>query len=252
MSRCVAVKTAKYKTRPSPPYHAGDCKGKTLKGNDGRKYKSVADARGVYKWTSVSGTSVSGTSVRGKSANGSGSASKNKTRKATTRYYEIHDNYNRPFIVEIESAKKQLTIYKAVAEDETAKKWKMIRGKKIHSMHYRCVFIGVPAGNTILAEVGDGKYLYIGAEIYMFDVPAGDKIVGYKSRIGNNDFPYPVALGEKNLYFMLMDDHCYMPRADFDMKKDLYSQFYEKTTFAKEKAAPKKKFAVKMISRRQV
>jgi hypothetical protein len=41
--------------------------------------------------------------------------------------------------------------------------------------------------------------------------------------------------------------------AEFDMKKDLYSQFYEKTTFAKEKAAaPKKKFAVKMISRRQV
>jgi hypothetical protein len=242
MSRCVAVKTAKYRDRPSPPYHAGDCKGKTLKGNDGRKYKSVADARGVYKWVSVSGSA-------------SASASKNKTRKAVkkTTYYEIHDNYNRPFIVEIESAKKQLTVYKAVAEDETAKKWKMIRGKKIHSMHYRCVFIGVPAGNTILAEVGDGKYLYIGAEIYTFDVPAGDKIVGYKSRIGNNDFPYPVAVGEKNLYFMLMDDHCYMPRAEFDMKKDLYSQFYEKTTFAKEKAAaPKKKFAVKMISRRQV
>lgn len=247
MPGCVAVKTAKYRDRPSPPYHAGDCKGKTMKGNDGRRYKSIADSRGVYKWVNVNG-SVSA------SASASASTSKNKTRKATTRYYEIHDNYNRPFIVEIEIAKKQLTVYKAVAEDETAKKWKMIRGKKIHSMHYRCVFIGVPAGNTILTEVGDGKYLYIGAEIYMFDVPAGDKIVDYKSRIGNNDFPYPVAVGEKNLYFMLMDDHCYMPREDFDMKKDLYSQFYEKTTFAKEKgaAAPKKKFVVKMISRRQV
>jgi hypothetical protein len=220
-----------------------------MKGNDGRRYKSIADSRGVYKWTSVSG-SVSA------SVSGSASTSKNKTRKAVkkTTYYEIHDNYNRPFIVGVESAKKHLTVYKAVPEDESAKKWKMIPAEKIADMHYSDVFIGVPAGNTILAEVGDGKYLYIGAEIYTFDVPTGDKIVAYKSPIGNNDFPYPVAVGEKNLYFMLMDDHCYMPRADFDMKKDFYWQFYEKTTFAKEKAAaaPKKKFAVKMISRRQV
>jgi len=99
MPGCVAVKTAKYKARPSPPYHAGDCKGKTLKGNDGRKYKSVSDARGVYKWVSVSaGVSTSVEKV-------------NKTRKALGKAkgkpagtcYEIHDNRSTPYIACVES-----------------------------------------------------------------------------------------------------------------------------------------------------
>jgi hypothetical protein len=135
MPGCVAVKTKKYRERPSPPYHAGDCKGKILKGNDGLRYKSVANAKGVYTWV-----------IDGKT--------QNKTRKAGAgACYEIHDNYNVPHIACIESSKKKLTIYKAISDDPNARKQKMSRGEVIYSVHYRDVFIGSPKGNTVLAEL---------------------------------------------------------------------------------------------------
>ena len=40
----------KYEKRPSPPYHADAFKGKTLVGNDGRNYRSVANRAGIYQW----------------------------------------------------------------------------------------------------------------------------------------------------------------------------------------------------------
>ncbi len=46
---CTEVKTEKYQTRKSPPFHAKDCKNLTKKGKDG-PYRSKADAKGIYKW----------------------------------------------------------------------------------------------------------------------------------------------------------------------------------------------------------
>ena len=47
------------------------------------------------------------------------------------------------------------------------------------------------------------KYLYIGSEIYSFNTIEDDVIIDYFSDIGNNDVPYPYAIGEKYIYFML-------------------------------------------------
>jgi len=47
---CKKVKTHKYLTRKSPPFHAKDCAGKIKKGNDGTDWTSVADKRGTYTW----------------------------------------------------------------------------------------------------------------------------------------------------------------------------------------------------------
>ena len=47
---CEEVKSTKYQTRKSPPFHAGDCKGSTKQGKDG-SYVSTPDAKGIYKWT---------------------------------------------------------------------------------------------------------------------------------------------------------------------------------------------------------
>lgn len=256
MSRCVAVKTAKYKARPSPPYHAGDCKGKTLKGNDGRKYKSVADARGVYKWVSDSGKSA-------------GPVKKaNKTRKAAAgACYEIHDNRSTPFITCVETAKKQLTVYKAVPEDPDARHWKMIPADNIYSANYKAVFIGdnvnglkdyekkgTGKGNSLLADLGAGRYVFVGEQIYEFTLAPGDVIEAYHSPIGNNDVPYPVAVGKEHLYFLLMGDYKYVPRALFDLKGDLYRQFYDMTMDAasggKEAVVKPKQFKMKMIRKR--
>lgn len=251
MPGCVAVKTAKYKARPSPPYHAGDCKGKTLKGNDGRKYKSVADARGVYKWIPME----------------KAHKTRKSTGKATGTCYEIHDNRSTPFITCVEAGKKQLTVYKAVAENPVARRPKIILADNLYSVNYRNVFIGdnvnglkdyerkgAGKGNSVLAELGSGRYVFVGEQIYEFHVAAGDVIEAYHSPIGNNDVPYPVAVGAEYLYFLLMGDNVYVPRALFDMKGDLYRQFYDMTLSAasggKEAVVKPKKFKMKMIRKR--
>jgi len=52
-TKCVKDNTKKYKTRPSPPFPANKCKGKTKKGNNGKMFKSKPDANGVHKWVAV-------------------------------------------------------------------------------------------------------------------------------------------------------------------------------------------------------
>ena len=253
MPGCVAVKTKKYRERPSPPYHAGDCKGKTLTGNDGRKYKSVANAKGVYTWIRVTA---------------SVSASENKTRKAIKgTCYKIHDNHSVPHIACIESAQKRLTVTKAVPADPEARKPLYEPGAVIYKQNYRNVFLGdnvnglkdyerkgTGKGNSILAELGSGRYVFVGEQIYEFHVAAGDVIEAYHSPIGNNDVPYPVAVGAEYLYFLLMGDHACVPRTLFDLKGDLYRQFYDMTLSAasggKEAVVKPKKFKMKMIRKR--
>lgn len=44
---------AKYKNRPSPPYPANECGGKTFIGNDGKLWQSIANVRGIYTWRRI-------------------------------------------------------------------------------------------------------------------------------------------------------------------------------------------------------
>ena len=54
-------------------------------------------------------------------------------------------------------------------------------------------------GNSILLETKD-NYVYIGTEIYEFNID--DEVINYYSPVGN-DIPYPIAIGNENVYFML-------------------------------------------------
>lgn len=74
-TKCVKENTKKYKTRPSPPFPANKCKGKTKKGNNGKMFKSKPDVNGVHKWVAV----VSASSVK------TTKAKKTKTKKTTTK-----------------------------------------------------------------------------------------------------------------------------------------------------------------------
>jgi BRCT domain type II-containing protein len=73
-TKCVKDNTKKYKTRPSPPFPANKCKGKTKKGNNGKMFKSKPDANGVHKWVAV----VSAGATKTK-------ATKPKANKTTTK-----------------------------------------------------------------------------------------------------------------------------------------------------------------------
>ena len=49
-AKCTIQTTKKYTSRSSPPYPANKCCGKTLKGNDGKKYVSVPGSLGICAW----------------------------------------------------------------------------------------------------------------------------------------------------------------------------------------------------------
>jgi hypothetical protein len=59
-------------------------------------------------------------------------------------------------------------------------------------------------GNSLLVEVAKQEYMFIGDCIYRFSTKElNDEIVAYDSPVGNNDVPYPVAIGRTHFYLML-------------------------------------------------
>jgi hypothetical protein len=145
--------------------------------------------------------------------------------------YEIHDNGSVPFRVEVRG--------KTVTVLQNMDTYKMINGKftviehpnKTFTVNVDEVFVGKtsptgpksPPGTTVLFRVGS-KYTYVGSEMYEFTT--NDVILKYYSDLGNSDVPYPYAIGEKYIYIML--DKVAVEKSLFDMKQDIYKQYYEK------------------------
>lgn len=153
--------------------------------------------------------------------------------------YEIHDNGSRPFVVEIVGM--QVKVYKNMNEWEFQdKKFVELEHPRKHLFDFTAneIFVGKKSpkggydglkpkeaeGNSILLHVGE-KYVYIGSEIYEFSPRAGDTIEKYYSDIGNSDVPYPYAIGNSYVYILL--DKVAVEKSFFDMKKDIYRQYYD-------------------------
>lgn len=218
---CKEVMDKKYQTRKSPAFHAKDCKNLIKKGKDGN-YISKPDSKGVYKWVKIA------------------TGHQNKTRKVKGKAYYIHDNGGRPFKVIVDN--KTVSIYKNTTkypEDEIYDELiKTVSAKEIwvgkssgksymsdHSPAQAKDFIG----NSILLELSAKKYMYIGIEIYTFETE--DKIESYYSLVGNNDVPYPIALGTENIYFMLDNTYVKREMVAFPKMKDVdwegvYDMYY--------------------------
>jgi hypothetical protein len=205
---CTEVKSSKYQTRKSPAFHASDCKGTRKKGKDG-DYISKADKKGVYKWTKIS-EKIS---------------DKVGTLKKKGKHYDTMDNGVRPYRVIVDGS--NVSIYNGTrSEDDTYNYDKLIRSVKVKK-----VYLGgkkKDLGNSILLHLSGNKYMYIGHEIYEFQML--DSVDTYFSIMGNSDVPYPVLLGTEYAYFML--DHCYVPRALFSQSmtkkdwEDAYQRYY--------------------------
>ena len=91
-------------------------------------------------------------------------------------------------------------------------------------------------GNSILVHIKNNKYTYIGSEIYEFSI--NDSIIKFYSTIGNNNVPYPVILGQYNVYFML--DKSYLSRKLFpiDMTDTDWSNSYDYYYYGYEDTPP--------------
>jgi hypothetical protein len=215
---CEKQQTKKYKLRNSPPYSAMDCKGKTMKGKDGT-YVSKPDKNNRYKWVKQSSTT--------------NSTKKNLEGVKPKHKYEIIDNGIIPYVVN--DYGKRVEVYSNKYDETTNKA--AIQGK-ILEIPYKKIFVGdnelnlkdyekrgKRRGNSILLQNMNGKYTYIGDGIREFSAKAGDVIKEYYSPIGNNDVPYPYAVGEKFTY-LLVDEVLYVNNDLLDLTKDVNEQYY--------------------------
>lgn len=133
--------------------------------------------------------------------------------------YYIHDNGGRPFKVIITGHAAE--VYKLT--DISSKNYKLVK-----TFDFIESFIGV-GGNSILLKVkskdkSSSNYVFIGHEIFSFSIK--DKILSYKSPIGNNDVPYPYAVSKDNVYLMLEYVILDKKLIDFATIKDPYNYYY--------------------------
>jgi hypothetical protein len=165
------------------------------------------------------------------------------TRKTKGKTYEIHDNGGRPFFVTVKgktvSVEKNMDTYEKVngmfVDIQKPRKHlfekqvdELFVGKKSPTGGYDGLKPKEAEGNSILVRIGS-KYMYIGSEIYEFEPVKGDSIVAYYSDVGNSDVPYPYAVGKTHIYIML--DKVAVEKSFFDMKQNIYQQYYNGTTF---------------------
>ena len=178
--------------------------------------------------------------------------------------YEIIDNGPIPFVVFDYGGR--VDVYNQHYDQET-NEYEM-QGKIMDSKYIK-IFVGdnelnAPdydlekgsgRGNTILLQTGKDEYTYIGDGIRSFRTKDGDVIEKYYSPVGNNAVPYPYAVGQKYVYLMLNNE--YEPVEDFDLTKDVYTQFYgwnvdkkDRDSHLKKTANRHKKYKVKVLFKR--
>jgi hypothetical protein len=75
-------------------------------------------------------------------------------------------------------------------------------------------------GNTILLLLNNNNYAIINGEGIKNFTTNNDKIINYYSIIGNNDVPYPIAIGEKYYYFWIYPEG-YLEKNEFKIFKNI-------------------------------
>lgn len=155
---------------------------------------------------------------------------KNKSKKS----YDIHDNGGRPFTVEVGGNKLTIFVneYDPVADvRKPPRQFKTYTFRDIwigdDPIHYMRKELGWKPkwkGNTVLAQIGAERYLYIGSEIFEFDLADGDEPVLYESYVGPNDVPYPYLVGKTHTYLLI--EGVKVENKALKLKEEAYSQYY--------------------------
>jgi len=192
------------------------------KGNDGKMWIIVKNKNGVKRWQKKSNktskksnkTSKKSNKTSKKSNKTSNKTSKksNKTSKKslTGKKYLIFDNGGRPYKVVIKVNGLDIFTYEGPDENGKIEIDDTVLIKSYRNLKKIFVPKGIDdrgdpwtggTGNTILAQISRNRYLFIGPWIYEFETK--DQILEYHSQVGNSGVPYPLAVGEKNVYFLI-------------------------------------------------
>lgn len=78
-----------------------------------------------------------------------------------------------------------------------------------------------------LINQNDYKYIYIGHNVYEFEIESDDTFEYFYSVV-DEDISYPILLGKNNIYFLL--DYVFIPRKHFPKNiniEDSYNYYYE-------------------------
>ena len=244
--------------------------GSKKRGNDGNMWVITMTKGGIKRWRRHQPTRRH--RARSRSRSKTRRIRRSRLGKKGTSYL-VHDNGGRPFKVVISG--KRVSIYEQPRGEDFAKPEGYTRLIKTYP-HTKKIFVGKDKklgkfadGNSVLVQLSANRYLYIGSWIYEFST-RHDHIVAYFSQVGNSDVPYPVALGEKNVYFMLQPTagtrplrvgkhkvsrragvvprDAFPPGTDWE---DAYTLFYESDETPPPRALAKKFYKVKLIQKRR-
>ena len=238
--------------------------GTKKKGNDGNMWVIVKNKNGVKRWQKK-------TNKTRKSRNKSRKSSTKKSRKSSTKIltggkpYLIFDNGGRPYKVHIKGKGLDIFTYDDSVEDINYDDYPILI-KSYRNLKKIFVPKGIDdrgnpwsggRGNTILAQISGNRYLFIGPWIYEFETKK-EKILEYHSQVGNSAVPYPLAVGENNVYFLIAKgEDGYLSKEYFEEfpKKyswaiDGYSRLWGQNTFEK-KLSTKKISKIKVIKKRK-
>ena len=142
--------------------------------------------------------------------------------KSKSKTYYTHDNGGRPFKVVVED--KKVYVYKYKKYDETTNSFlyseKPIKYEKNNYFKCKNIFIGKSpknkltissggygakfTGNSILLQITQNKYVFIGDKIFSFTPKS--EIKKFVSPVGNSDVPYPYAVDADGRYYLMIED----------------------------------------------
>ena len=108
--------------------------------------------------------------------------------------YQVHDNGGRPFTVKIQNNQNIVDVFRTDNNQLVChfNPIKIFIGKSplIPMTQYSGGYGAEFDGNTILLQITEYKYVFIGWKIFSFETDS--EIVEYASPVGNNDVPYPL------------------------------------------------------------
>jgi len=151
--------------------------------------------------------------------------------KPSRSRYEIHGNYNRPFIVDIigDNVEIRCQTYSDttgmfipdIDPKATFKCQKIFVGEsKFYPMTEFSGGYGTRFdGNTILLHIGELNYIWVGERISKFKARA--EIVEFESPVGNNDVPYPWAKDTNENIYIILDDMILLGEQGKSIKRDI-------------------------------
>lgn len=243
--------------RPSPKVSATLYDINTRRrGNDGNWWQVAATTTGVRRWKMIAPNNQKSNSKKQMQSTITKSARVSSPTVKCGRSYLIHNNGARPFKVCF-SGPSKADVYSTPVVKVGHENYVESHDKKTHtqfvvSFTFAEKFIGADvanpgyAGNTLLLRLSANKYVMFSAyTVYSFSTPDNDTISKLFSPVGNSDVPYPVARGEKYVYFLLAGDRTCVPRSEFEFGRtnfaDAYGEYYDRKLHSKAEKLPKSK-----------